>query len=57
MALALIGGGVFAALYFKKGKYSRQTPKTKAAGIAVLSLCAALALGSGFLNKLVEVNN
>lgn len=49
LALALIGGGVFAALYFKKGKYSRQTPKTKAAGIAVLSLCAALALGSGFL--------
>lgn len=40
---------MFAALYFKKGKYSRQTPKTKAAGIAALSLCAALALGSGFL--------
>ena len=49
LALALIGGGMFAALYFKKGKYSRQTPKTKAAGIAALSLCAALALGSGFL--------
>ena len=40
---------MFAAFYFKKGKYSRQTPKTKAAGIAVLSLCAALALGNGFL--------
>ncbi len=26
LALALIGGGMFAALYFKKGKYSRQTP-------------------------------
>ena len=49
LALALIGGGVFAALYFKKGKYSRQTSRTKSAGIAVLSLCAALALGSGFL--------
>lgn len=49
LVLAVIGGGLFAALYFKKGKYSRQTPKTKATGIAVLSLCTALALGSGFL--------
>ena len=49
LALAVMGGGMFAVLYFKKGKYSRQTPRTKAAGIAVLSLCAALAVGSGFL--------
>ena len=49
LALAVIGGGLFAVLYFKKGKYSRNTPKTKAVGIAVVSLCALLALGSGFL--------
>lgn len=49
LALAVIGGGLFAAVYFKKGKYSRNTPKTKAVGIAVFSLCAVLALGSGFL--------
>ena len=49
LALAVIGGGLFAAFYFKKGKYSRTTTKTKAAGITVVSLCAVLALGSGFL--------
>ena len=49
LALAVIGGGLFAAVYFKKGKYSRNTPKTKAVGIAVVSLCGLLALGSGFL--------
>ena len=49
LALAVIGGGLFAAVYFKKGKYSRTTAKTKAVGITVVSLCAVLALGSGFL--------
>lgn len=49
LALAVIGGGLFAAFYFKKGKYSKSTPKTKAVGITAVSLCAALALGSGFL--------
>ena len=49
LALAVIGGGLSAAVYFKKGKYSRNTPKRKAVGIAVVSLCAVLALGSGFL--------
>ena len=49
LALAVIGGGLFAAAYFKKGKYSRNTPKRKAVGIAVVSLCGLLALGSGFL--------
>lgn len=49
LALAVIGGGLFAAVYFKKGKYSRNTPKAKAVGIAVVSLCGLLALGSGFL--------
>ena len=49
LALAVIGGGLFAAVYFKKGKYSRNTPKRKAVGIAVVSLCGLLALGSGFL--------
>jgi SrtB family sortase len=48
LALALIGGGVFAVLYFKKRKYSKTSPKTKAIGITVISLCAILALGSGF---------
>ena len=49
LALAVIGGGLFAAVYFKKGKCSRNTPKRKAVGIAVVSLCGLLALGSGFL--------
>lgn len=49
LALAVIGGGLFAAVYFKKGKYSRNTPKRKAVGIAVVSLCTLMALGSGFL--------
>jgi len=49
LALAVIGGGLFAAVYFKKGKYSRNTPKRKAVGIAVVSFCGLLALGSGFL--------
>ena len=49
LALAVIGGGLFAAAYFKKGKYSRNTPKRKAVGIAAVSLCGLLALGSGFL--------
>jgi len=35
--------------YFKKGKHSSNTPKRKAIGIAVISLCGLLALGSGFL--------
>ena len=45
----MIGGGLSAAAYFKKGKHGRNTARTKAAGIAVLSLCGLLALGSGFL--------
>lgn len=49
LALAVIGGGLFAAAYFKKGKYSRNTPKRKTVGIAAVSLCGLLALGSGFL--------
>ena len=49
LALAVIGGGLSAAAYFKKGKHGRNTARTKAAGIAVLSLCGLLALGSGFL--------
>ena len=49
LALAVIGGGLFAVAYFKKGKYSRNTARAKAACIAVISLCAALALGSGLL--------
>ena len=49
LALAVIGGGLFAAAYFKKGKYSRNTPKRKVVGIAVVSLCGLLALGSGVL--------
>ncbi len=49
LALAVIGGGLSAAVYFKKGKHSRNTARAKTACIAVLSLCAALALGSGFL--------
>ena len=49
MAAALIGGSVFAVYYFKKGKYSRTSPKRTAVGASVLSLCALVALGSGFL--------
>lgn len=49
LALAVIGGGLFTVSYFKKGKYSRNTPKTKVIGITVVFLCAALAFGSGFL--------
>lgn len=49
LALAVIGGGLFSVVYFKKGKYSRNAQKRKAVGIAVVSLCGLLALGSGFL--------
>lgn len=49
LALAVIGGGVFTVFYFKKGKYSKTSPETKAVGIAVVSLCVLLAFGSGFL--------
>lgn len=49
LALAVIGGGVFTVFYFKKGKYSKTSPKTKAVGIAVVSLCVLLAFSSGFL--------
>ena len=49
LALAVIGGGLSAAAYFKKGKHSRNTTRAKTTCIAVLSLCGLLALGSGFL--------
>ena len=49
LAAALIGGSVFAVYYFKKGKYSRTSPKRTAVGISVLSLCVLVAFGSGFL--------
>mgnify|MGYP000755501885 CR=1 FL=1 len=49
LAAALIGGSVFAVYYFKKGKYSRTSPKRTAVGVSVLSLCVLVALGSGFL--------
>ena len=49
LALAVIGGGLFAVVYFKKGKYSRNTPKRKAVGIVVVSFCGLLVLGSEFL--------
>ena len=48
LAAALIGGSVFAVYYFKKGKYSRTSPKRTAVGISVLSLCVLVAFGSGF---------
>ena len=49
LALAVIGGGVFMVCRYRKGKSRKISPKTKAANIAVISLCAVLALGSGFL--------
>ncbi|MEY8440692.1 class B sortase [Anaerotruncus colihominis] len=49
LALAVIGGGVFTVCRYRKGKYRKISPKAKAANIAILSLCAAVALGSGFL--------
>ena len=49
LALAVIGGGLSAAAYFKKGKHGRNTARAKTTCIAVLSLCGLLALGSGFL--------
>lgn len=49
LAAALIGGSVFAVYYFKKGKYSRTSPKRTAVGASVLSLCTLVAFGSGFL--------
>ena len=49
LALAVIGGSVFAICYFKKGKYSRKDKKYNAVGIAVVSLCGVLALASGLL--------
>ncbi len=49
LALAVIGGGLFATSYFRKGKYSRTNPKAKAIGITVVSFCAVLALGSGLM--------
>lgn len=49
LALAVIGGSVFAICYFKKGKYSKTDRKYNAIGIAVISLCGVLALASGLL--------
>lgn len=49
LALAVIGGGVFTVCRYRKGKSRKISPKTKAANIAVIILCAVLALGSGFL--------
>ncbi len=49
LALAVIGGGVFTVCRYRKGKSRKISPKTKAANIAVITLCAVLALGSGFL--------
>ena len=49
LALAVIGGGVFTVCRYRKGKSRKISPKAKAANIAVITLCAALALGSGFL--------
>lgn len=49
LALAVMGGGVFAVCYFKKGKQRKASPKRTAAGVAVVSLCTLLTLGSGLL--------
>lgn len=49
LALAVIGGSIFAVCYFKKGKYSKTSKNHTAIGIAVISLCAVLALASGLL--------
>ena len=49
LALAVIGGGIFAVCYFKQGKYSRKDKKYNIIGIVVLSLCGVLALGSGVM--------
>jgi len=49
LALAVIGGTVFAVCYFKKGKYSKKDKKYNAVGIVVVSLCGLLALASGLL--------
>ena len=48
LAAALIGGSVFAVYYFKKGKYSRTSPKRTAVGISVLSLCVLVAFAAVF---------
>ena len=49
LALAVIGGTVFAVCYFKKGKYSKKDKKYNAVGIAVISMCSVLTLASGLL--------
>ena len=49
LALAVMVGGLFTVCRCRKGRSREISPKTKAANVAVISLCAVLALGSGFL--------
>ena len=49
LALAVIGGGIASVFLFRKGKYERTTPKSKAVKTGALALCLILAAGSGFM--------
>ena len=49
LALAVIGGGIASVFIFRKGKYEKDTPKSKAVKTAALTLCLILAAGSGFM--------
>ncbi|MEI3132717.1 MAG: LPXTG cell wall anchor domain-containing protein [[Ruminococcus] torques] len=48
LALAVIGGGVFAVVYFKKGKYSRNTPKEKLSVLRWFPSAGCWHLAAGF---------
>ena len=48
-ALSLIGGGVAAVCCFHRDRHSKPSQKGKAAGIAAVTLCAVLVVGSGIM--------
>ena len=49
LALAVIGGGIESVFLFRKGKYERNTPKSKAVKFSAVALSLLLAAGSGFM--------
>ena len=49
LILAVIGGGLTSVFFFRKGRYERNTPKSKAVKISAFVLCLSLAAGSGFM--------
>lgn len=47
LVFAVIGGGIGSVFVFRKGKYERNTPKSKAVKLSALALSLLLAAGSG----------